>query len=172
MPESTEKKTCSEGFIREMTVNDWDSVAAIYTEALQNGGATYETVCPDYEYWDEKHLSGYRYVFEKDGNVVGWSALSPYSHRKVYSGVADIGIYIAKEYAGRGIGKALIQRIVEDAFAGGFWTLQASIFSENMASLALFASCGFRTVGYRERIGMTHLGEWKDTVLLEKRKQD
>lgn len=158
------------GRIREMTPDDWPAVASIYTEALQNGGASYETVCPDYAFWDKSHLPICRFVFELDGNVIGWAALTPYSYRKVYSGVAEIGIYLSKSYAGKGVGKALLQRIVNDAFSSGIWTLQASIFSENTASLALFNSCGFRTVGVREQIGMTCSGEWKDTVLMEKRK--
>lgn len=170
MPTSIKKTPALEGRIREMTANDWDSVAAIYTEALLNGGASYETDCPDYAFWDKGHLTTCRYVFEQDGKVVGWTALTPFSYRKVYSGVAEIGIYLFKEFTGKGIGKALLQRIMDDAFSSGIWTLQASIFSDNAASLALFYSCGFRTVGYREKIGMTHLGEWKDTVLLEKRK--
>ena len=73
--------------------------------------------------------------------------------------------HIAK---GRGIGSALIARLIEVSEADGYWTLQAQIIAANAASRALHQRCGFREVGYRERFGHIN-GHWHDIVLMERR---
>jgi L-amino acid N-acyltransferase YncA len=100
--------------------------------------------------------------------VLGWAALSPVSIRRVYAGVAEVSVYVATAARGRGVGKALLQTLVEESEGNGIWTLQAGIFPENTASISLHTSCGFRNVGIRRRIGK--LGDvWRDVVLLERR---
>jgi L-amino acid N-acyltransferase YncA len=100
--------------------------------------------------------------------VVGWAALSRVSARAVYAGVAEVSVYIASVQRGRRIGEALLGTLITESERNGIWTLQASIFPENVASLRIHARCGFRQVGYRERIGQM-LGVWRDTVLVERR---
>jgi phosphinothricin acetyltransferase len=86
----------------------------------------------------------------------------------VYAGVAEISVYVASSARGCGVGKALLQALVEESEANGIWTLQAGIFPENAASISLHKSCGFREVGVRRRIGK--LGDrWRDVLLLERR---
>jgi phosphinothricin acetyltransferase len=100
--------------------------------------------------------------------VLGWSALSPASDRCCYAGVAEASLYVGARHRGQGIGTALLQATIDLAEKNGIWTLQAGIFPENRASLALVAKCGFREVGRRERLGKLH-GTWRDVLLLERR---
>jgi len=100
--------------------------------------------------------------------VLGWSALSPVSDRCCYAGVAEASLYVSASHRGQGIGKALLQATIERAESNGIWTLQAGIFRENRASLALITKCGFREVGRRERLGKLD-GVWRDVLLLERR---
>jgi phosphinothricin acetyltransferase len=100
--------------------------------------------------------------------MIGWAALSPVSSRPVYAGVAEVSIYIQASARGQGAGKVLLGALVEESERAGVWTLQAGIFAENEASIALHAACGFRIVGYRERLGQID-GAWKDIILMERR---
>lgn len=151
-----------------MSDNDWPAVREIYREGIETGDATFETIVPELVVWDAGHLRGCRLVARDGIDVVGWAALSAVSRRLVYSGVAEVSIYVAARQRGKGAGRALLAALVCESEANGIWMLQAGIFPENGASLALHESCGFRLVGRRERIGQHH-GRWRDTVLLERR---
>ena len=94
--------------------------------------------------------------------------MSPVSKRPVYAGVTEVSIYIAAEARGRGVGKVLLGRLIEESEAAGIWTMQAGIFPENTASIALHTKLGFRVVGVRERLGQMN-GRWRDVVLMERR---
>jgi L-amino acid N-acyltransferase YncA len=154
--------------IEPMTAAHWPAVRAIYEEGIATGDATFETAAPAWADWDRGHLPGHRLVATRDGRVVGWAALSPISDRCAYAGVAEASVYVAAAAAGRGVGRALLDRLVAGAEAAGIWTVQAGVFPENRASLALHRRCGFRTVGVRERLGRLD-GRWRDVVLLERR---
>jgi phosphinothricin acetyltransferase len=151
-----------------MRGEDWDTVRAIYREGIATGNATFETDAPAWEAWDNGHLRACRLVAKTDGRVAGWAALSPVSGRCVYAGVAEVSIYVAGSARGQGIGQALLVALVEASERAGLWTLQAGIFPENAASLALHRACGFREVGRRECIGQMD-GVWRDVVLMERR---
>jgi L-amino acid N-acyltransferase YncA len=154
--------------VRGLRPADWQAVAAIYLEGIETRNATFETALPSWEDWDRAHLEGHRVVAVLEAEVVGWAALSPVSERCVYAGVVEESVYVAASARGRGIGRELLTRLVESAESGGIWTIQAGIFPENEASLALHRACGFREVGTRERIGRLD-GVWRDVVLLERR---
>lgn len=154
--------------IEKMQSNDWETVRAIYQEGIATGHATFETEVPGWDEWDQGHLDEARLVAKNNGQIVGWAALSPVSSRCVYGGVAEVSIYVAASVRGRGIGKNLLQALVTESEQAGLWTLQAGIFPENKASIAIHKACGFREVGYRERLGQMN-GLWRDVVLLERR---
>ena len=123
-----------------------------------------------WEEWDRGHLQHHRLVAEILGEVVGFAALAPVSSRRSYAGVAENSVYVAREARRLGIGRALLETLIEGAEEAGIWTIQTSIFPENRASLALHERCGFRVVGTRERIAKRD-GVWRDTVFLERRSE-
>jgi L-amino acid N-acyltransferase YncA/DNA-binding transcriptional ArsR family regulator len=154
--------------VRALEPGDWPAVRRIYGEGIATGTATFETTVPSRASLDAHWLPGHRWVAEKDGEVVGWTALSPTSTREYYAGVAESSVHVADGHRGEGIGKALIRRQVVAADDAGLWTLQAAVFTENRAGIALHHAAGYRTVGIRERIARLG-GAWHDTVLLERR---
>ena len=150
--------------------DDWAEVRAIYIDGIATGDATFETDAPDWETWNRNHLTFGRIIVREAGAVIGWAALSPASSRRVYAGVAEVSVYVAQAARGRGAGRALLTALIDEAERNGVWTLQAGIFPENLASITLHKTCGFREVGRRERVGRLH-GVWRDVVLLERRSE-
>ena len=146
-------------------------VRDIYAEGVATRNATFETVVPSARKLAEKWLPEHRWVAEHDGTVVGWAAAAPVSDRECYAGVAETSVYVTESARGRGVGKALLHRQVTEADRSGLWTLQTSIFPENRASIALHHSAGYRTLAVRPRIAQLD-GVWRDTVLLERRRED
>jgi L-amino acid N-acyltransferase YncA len=155
---------------RPMNGDDWEIVLSIYLDGIATGEATFETTAPTWTQWDTTHLPAPRLIAAAAEFVVGWAALSPVSARAAYTGVAEVSIYVAAATRGRGVGRALLEKLVEESEDHGIWTLQASIFPENVASIDIHKACGFREVGTRERIGRRD-GIWRDTLLLERRSQ-
>jgi phosphinothricin acetyltransferase len=154
--------------LQEMTPGDWEQVRAIYLEGVREGNSTFETEAPSWEAWNDAHHKNPRLVMRDSERVLGWAALSPVSKRRVYSGVAEVSVYVTECARGKGIGRALLEALIERSEEAGIWTLQASIFPENEASIELHLKCGFREVGRRERIARLH-GVWRDTILFERR---
>ena len=154
--------------IETMKPEDWEAVRAIYQQGIATGNATFETEPPEWETWDASHLQKCRLVARAGSQVLGWAALTPVSGRCVYAGVAEVSVYVARAARGRGVGKALLNALITESEQNGIWTLQAGIFPENAASIALHKACGFRGVGYRERIGQMN-GVWRDVILMERR---
>jgi L-amino acid N-acyltransferase YncA/DNA-binding transcriptional ArsR family regulator len=154
--------------VRALQPADWPAVRRIYTEGIATGDATFETEVPSTRTLEAKWLSGHRWIAEVDGQIAGWTAISPTSSRDCYAGVGETSVYVGEGFRGRGVGKTLLHKQVTAADDAGLWTLQTSIFPENRASLALHHSAGYRTLGVRERIAQHH-GVWRDTVLLERR---
>jgi phosphinothricin acetyltransferase len=156
--------------IRELAAEDWESVRSIYLAGIASGQATFETEAPTWEHWNNAHLPAPRLVATKNKTIVGWAALSPVSSRPVYAGVAEVSVYVEQSMRGQGVGTLLLTTLVNESEKHGIWTLQASIFPENAASISLHQGCGFRQVGTRRRIGRMN-GVWRDTVLFERRSQ-
>ncbi|HEX3053104.1 MAG TPA: GNAT family N-acetyltransferase [Aggregatilineaceae bacterium] len=154
--------------IEPMHPGDWDAMRVIYQEGIDTGHATLEVTAPEWEKWDTAHLEICRLVAKRDGQVLGWAALTPVSSRAVYAGVAEVSVYIGAAARGQGVGKALLNALIAESERCGLWTLQGHILAENSPSLALVAACGFRTVGCREKLGQLN-GVWKDTILVERR---
>lgn len=153
---------------RPLARDDWPAVARIYADGLATGVASFETDVPSWHTWDAAHLPHLRLVAELDGAVAGWLAVSPTSRRECYRGVVEHSVYVDASARGRGLGKALLERLLADAPAQGIWTIQTAIIASNEASLRLHRAVGFRVVGRRERIAQRD-GVWHDTILLERR---
>ena len=154
--------------IEPLTADDWPVVRTIYAEGIATGQATFETDVPDWPAWDAARLACCRLAARRGAVLVGWATLGPVSSRPVYRGVAEVSVYVAATARGQGIGRALLAALVVASEEAGLWTLQAGIFPENTASVALHERCGFRIVGRRERLGQMH-GIWRDVLLLERR---
>jgi phosphinothricin acetyltransferase len=150
-----------------MTAADWPHVRAIYADGIATGDATFESSVPEWPEWDAAHTAEHRLVAAEE-DVLGWAACSAVSDRCVYGGVLEISVYVAAVARGRGVGGALLTALIASTERAGVWTLQAGVFPENTASLALHRRHGFRVVGTRERIGRMN-GVWRDVVLLERR---
>jgi RimJ/RimL family protein N-acetyltransferase len=155
--------------IAAMSSADWPEVALIYRQGIEEGLATFETEVPSWDDWDAGHLPVCRFVARSASGIQGWAALAPTSRRRCYEGVAEASVYVARNVRRQGVGAALLKRIVTESEAAGIWTLQGITFEENRPSLQLQMACGFRVVGYRERIGQLH-GQWRTTVLTERRR--
>lgn len=153
--------------IRALDESDWPRVASIYAEGIATGNATFESEVPAWERWDAAHPS-LRLVAEDRGVVVGWAALSQYSERRCYRGVAEESVYVAEAARGRGVGRLLLDSLIARAETEGYWTLLAVILPENEASVALHTACGFRVVGTHVGLGEKD-GVWRDVLFLERR---
>jgi phosphinothricin acetyltransferase len=157
--------------IQPMTADDWPEVHRIYAEGIATGDATLEREAPDWSHFDHSHRHDCRLVARDrpGGPVLGWTALTAYSSRRVYAGVAWESVYVAAEVRGRGIGRALLDAVVTASEAAGLWTLLAGIMAENTASLALHEAAGFRRIGVQLAVGQDVHGRWRDVVLVERR---
>ncbi len=151
-----------------MTAEDWPAVRKIYGEGIATGNATFATELPDWLKWDSSHRPNCRLIASDGNQVLGWAALSPVSARQVYAGVAEVSVYATASARRAGVGKALLQALILESERQGIWTLQAGIFPENIASVSLHRSLGFREVGVRQRIGKMG-NKWRDVLLLERR---
>ena len=160
--------------ITALTAEHWPAVERIYAAGIATGHATFESSPPSWDAFDAGRLLAHRLVaVDEDGSVVGWAAVSPVSDRCAYAGVVEHSVYVDPAAQGRGVGRALLAALLEDARAAGVWTVQSGIFPENTTSLAVHAAAGFRVVGTRERLGRMTYGpfadRWRDVVLVEKR---
>ncbi len=154
--------------LRNFLQEDFSSVQEIYRQGIETKNATFETHVPDWEKWNKKFIETPRLVAINNDRVIGWAMLSKVSVREVYAGVCELSIFIHNDFQGMGIGKTLLNQLITQSENNHIWTLQAGIFPENKASIELHLKCGFRQVGYREKIGKMDR-VWRDTVLLERR---
>lgn len=153
-----------------MSAEDWPAAARIYASGIAAGNATFEPQAPTWERWSEKRR-GLPSVVARNGagEVIGWAALTPVSPREVYRGVGAVSIYVDPTRVRRGVGTALLIGLIEASERAGMWTVEAGIFPENVASIALHERCGFRLVGVRRRVGQMPDGSWRDVLLYERR---
>jgi L-amino acid N-acyltransferase YncA len=153
--------------VRELRAEDWPAVRAIYEDGIRCGDASFESEAPSWEVWDATHPR-LRLVAEREGSIVGWAALSPYSSRWCYRGVGGVSVYVGEAARGAGVGRLMLDELVERSERAGYWTLTAGIFPENESSLRLHKACGFRELGVHQRLGQLR-GVWRDVVWLERR---
>jgi len=155
--------------VRVMQEKDQSAVLRIFAQGIKLGSATFRDAVPSWEDFDAEHLPFGRLVVCSEGDVVGWCVLSPVSSRDCYRGVAEVSIYVDEAFRRHGFGTVLLDALVKEAGAYGIWSLLAVVLANNKASLALHRRCGFREVGYRERIAQDIFGVWQNTVMFEMR---
>ncbi len=152
----------------EITSLNYPSVAKIYQEGIETGMATFEETVPDWETWKNNHLPFGNILLLVENEIVGWASLAPTSKRNAYRGVAEVSVYVAKDHQGKGYGRQLLNELIQISENNGLWTLQAGIMRENQRSIHLHKNCGFREIGYREKVAKLQ-GIWRDNILLERR---
>ncbi len=158
--------------IRDMLPEDWNRVFEIYKQGIDSGKTTFSTHYPTWEEWDAGHNKPCRYVALCDDEIAGFVAVSPISAKPHYKGVVEVMIYVNEKHWHKGIGTGLLNKLIAEAPGNGFWCLYSSIYSSNEKSINLHNKCGFRTIGYRERIARDRFGNWTDTTLMEYRFAD
>lgn len=162
MPKTTPLTT------RPAAPEDAAAIAAIYNEGIDDRVATFETrhrTPSDIEAWfDGVHPV---VVVERNGAVVGFASTSTYRPRECYAGIAEYSVYVARSARGHGVGRAAMLALFDAAREAGYWKLVSRIFPENISSLKLMKSLGFREVGTYVRHGKLD-GQWRDVVIVEK----
>ncbi|TFL18192.1 GNAT family N-acetyltransferase [Jannaschia formosa] len=152
---------------------DGPEIAAIHAEGLATGHASFRETPMDWAGFETGFALSL--LAEVGDRVAGFAGVSATSARPVYAGVGEVSVYVAASAAGKGVGRALLSRLVADSEAEGWWTLVAQIFPENGASLALHRACGFRALGLRHRLGRMGYGpmagHWRDVVMMERRSE-
>lgn len=157
--------------IRPAAPDDAGAIAAIYDEGIRSGIATFASgphTAEERRVW--LAARGERapvVVGVVDDSVVGWGALAPFSHRPWYDGVAEYTAYVAEIARGAGVGRALVDHLIELAPGLGYWKLVGMIFPENPAGLALARGAGFSVVG-THRAHSRMAGVWRDVTLVER----
>lgn len=155
--------------VREMKETDWKAVYDIYYQGMKGNLATFKVDSPTYKEFDQERLQKGRFVLLDNEKIIGWATLKQAYTILEYRGVAEVSIYIANDYKGQGAGTILLNHLIDFSEKEGFWTLEADIFANNYGSQRLHEKCGFRKVGYREKLGKDRYGKWRDTVLMERR---
>jgi len=144
------------------------SLAAIYNEGIADRVATFETRPRSEEdvrgWFDGRHPI---VIVEENGQVVSFASTSTYRPRDCYAGIAEVSVYVARDFRRRGAGRAALGALIKEAESRGFWKLVSRVFPENEASRELIRSLGFREVGIYERHGQLD-GAWRDVVIVER----
>ena len=157
--------------IRDATGADVDAVCTIHNQGIADRVATLDTPLrspADTRAWLSDH--GARHpviVAELDGAVVGWASLNRFNPRPAYDFVADFSVYIERAWRGKGIGRQLLDRLIELARAHGYHKIVLAAMAFNDAGLALYSRTGFTRVGVYREHGMLE-GKWVDVVIMEK----
>ncbi len=157
--------------VRDATVDDASAIAAIYNQGIEDRCATFETerrtASDIVALLREKGAQYPTIVVVRDGHVIGWAAVSAYSSRPCYAGIAEFSVYVERNARGCGAGRAAMEGLLGAAEACGFWKLVSRVFPENSASLTLLEKLGFSQVGVHRRHSRLD-GVWKDCILVER----
>lgn len=143
-------------------------MARIYNQGIEDRIATFETQPRTAE--DVRSWFGGAHpivVVESEGQVVAFAATSLYRDRACYAGIAEVSLYVERNFRRRGAGRLAMQAIIDAAEQAGFWKLVSRVFLDNQASRGLIASLGFREVGIYEKHGRLD-GVWRDVVIVER----
>ncbi len=157
--------------IRRATENDVPAITGIYNEAVLNTTATFDTEPKSVEdrlHWYRGHDDKHPVLVAVAGDTVtGWAALTQWSDRCAYDTTSEVSVYVHKDHRGRGLGKRLLQRLVEESEQAGMHYLLARITEGNAQSIHLHELFGFRTVGVMHEVGFK-FGKFRDVTLMER----
>ncbi|MBW8352104.1 GNAT family N-acetyltransferase [Bacillus sp. IITD106] len=160
-----------EAIVRGARETDLESIMEIYNQGIEDRIATLETEAKDISYmvdWFKQHQNRYSVVVAEEGNkIIGWASLNPYNNRCAYDGVADISVYISKEYRGKGVGGKLLSTLEIKAEEHNFHKLVLFTFPFNRLGQGLYKKMGFREVGVFKNQGILD-GEFVDVMAMEK----
>ena len=154
--------------VRPATEADLPAVARIYAEAVEDRVATFDTdPHPPVHFLARLQTGLPMVVAEREGAVIGWAGVLPYSDREVYAGVGLYSVFVARAARGSGVGTLILRALVQASEARGLHKLVGRIFTTNQASIAVAHACGFREVGVHRRHGRLD-GRWQDVVVVER----
>jgi phosphinothricin acetyltransferase len=147
----------SEITIREAHPSDLPDINEIYADAVRRTTATFDIEPPgerQRQAWFEEHGGKHPVVVAVDGvAVLGWGSLSPWSGRCAYSRTTEVSVYVREGSRGKGVGRALVEDLIERADAVGHHVILALIAQENDVSAVLFRRLGFRLTGTMHEVG-------------------
>jgi len=157
--------------VRRAALKDLAGITEIYNEAILKTVATFDTnpkTVDEQKPWFESHDSKHPIlVAEQDGKIVGWASLSKWSDRCAYSDTAEISVYMKEEHQGKGMGKKLMQEILDQGQKGGLHTVIARITESNKASVRLHEAFGFEHIGTMKEVGIK-FGKLFDVHIMQK----
>ena len=157
--------------IRDSNESDIKSIQTIYNQGIEDRIATLETEIKDDTYmrnWFDKHRGRYKVIVAEDkGQIVGWASLNQYNNRSAYDGVADLSVYISRDYRGKGVGKKLLAKLESLAKENGFHKMILFTFPFNQLGQGLYRRMGFREVGVFKNQGKLD-GKFVDVMAMEK----
>jgi L-amino acid N-acyltransferase len=164
----------SAGFtVRSARDEDAEAIRAIYNEAVANLTATMDVeprTAQEQAVWMALHDGNPYPAFvaeDTSGNIAGYASLSPYNRKPGYRTTAEVSVYIHCDCRGRGIGRLLLEKLIDEAAAHGFYALVALITAENAASLHLHERCGFEYIGTLRRVGRK-FDRWVDVTFMQR----
>jgi L-amino acid N-acyltransferase YncA len=155
--------------IRPALSRDAGAIAAIYNQGIAERCATFDTAPVTADAMRARVAGPHPLLVACDADdvVLGWAGTSDYRPRACYAGIAEFSIYVDRAARGSGVGRPLLEALVDAARERGKWKLVSRIFTFNAASRALCSACGFREVGTYERHGRLD-GRWLDVVIVER----
>lgn len=156
---------------RKATIADAASLRTIMEYFISNTTASWRYQPMDlksYQMWIEAHKTPDRpfWVAEADHEVVGYSCLSDFRNIEGYWPCAENSVYVKPEYHGKGIGRKLMQLILDDGSQAGLRAVIAVIDSENISSIKFHQQFGFYQCGLMKNIGWKR-NSWRSVVFLQ-----
>jgi len=157
--------------VRKAKLCDLKEITEIYNNAIENTVATFDTKTKSLEEqikWFNNH--GKRYpiiVAEKNGDIIGWSALSKYSTKCAYADTVELSLYVKNKHQGEGIGKILMKKIIKAGEKAGLHVILVRITDGNKISIHLHEMFGFEHVGVLKEVGYK-FGKCLDVYLMQK----
>jgi len=156
--------------VRLARSDDAEAIRTIYNDEVVSGTATFDIAerspIEQRGWMAERTGAHVVLVAEIDGRVVGFGALSRYKERPAYNTTVEDSVYVAPGYQGRGMGRAILDELLELAAGHGFHTVVARIGHESVGSIAAHARVGFVEIGREREVGRK-FGRWLDVVVMQ-----